>query len=585
MSSFIALLALARSRWPAYLAAVLCVAAGTGMFLVIPQKLGALVQAVSSARGAEVAAPSFYPALTIALLLVGQAVMMAAYGYIVALVAEKIGNELRAAFFHHLILKPIDVGAEQLGAIASQFSSDLAIIQGGLSDTLVSFLRHALFTAGALVAMFLVDTRMAVVCIGSVLIVALVVSAFIHHATKALLRVQAQRARTVALLVESASNAYVIQAYGRSAYFDERFRERLADTYREIVGSLRLMSLINPVSLTVFAFAILGIMGYGFGAVASGRLSVADLVAFITYAVILVASVSQLGMTLGQMRQASAMLEKHGPLLRTTTASPPMAGTGLTAPRRPTELPPLKIRFEAVSYSYPGASKAALREVSFEVPAGRVTAIVGESGAGKSTLAGLMNGLLAPASGCVTLEPAPQDRAAAIGIVPQNPFLFAGTVAENIGFGREHIDRQDMAWAASAAHIHTHITQLAEGYDEVLQEKGNNLSRGQQQRIALARALAGRPAALILDEATASLDAISERAIRLAMDDLRGRMTVVVIAHHGEILSGVDHLIVLDQGRVIYEGPPQGAGAVRSVVDFLPQLAQGELLKERSDAA
>ena len=582
MKSLPALLALARSRWPAYAAALLCVAAGTGMFLVIPQKLGVLVQAVSSARGAEAGALPFYPALTIALLLVGQAVMMATYGYVVALVSEKIGNELRAAFFHHLILQPIDVGAQQLGAIASQFSSDLAIIQAGLSDTLVSFLRHAIFTAGALVAMFVVDARMALVCIGSVLLVALVVSAFIHFATKAMLRVQAQRAQTVALLVESASNAYVIQAYGRSAYFDQRFRERLAGTYREIAGSLRLMSLINPVSLTVFAFAILGLMGYGFGAVASGRLSVADLVAFITYAVILVASVSQLALTGGQLRQAAAMLEKHGPML-----VKPIADTAPTAPVRPAELPPLKIRFEAVSYAYPGASQAALREVSFEVPAGRITAIVGESGAGKSTVAGLMQGLLAPTAGRICLEPAPPDRTAAIGIVPQNPFLFSGSVADNIGFGREHVSRQDMAWAAKAAHIHTHISQLPEGYDEVLQEKGNNLSRGQQQRIALARALAGRPAALILDEATASLDAISERAIRLALDELRGKVTVVVIAHHGEILGGVDHLIVLDEGRVAYEGPPQEAGAARGVVEFLPQMAQSAplMMKERSDAA
>ena len=141
-----------------------------------------------------------------------------------------------------------------------------------------------------------------------------------------------------------------------------------------------------------------------------------------------------------------------------------------------------------------------------------------------------------------------------IAMVPQEPFLFAGTILENITFGREGITEAQARRAADAARIHDYIAALPEGYHTNLDEAGKNLSRGQRQRIAIARALVGEPKAIILDEATASLDVVSERAIKAVIDELRGRVTFVIIAHQGALLSNVDNCVTLHCGKVVSNG-------------------------------
>ncbi len=192
------------------------------------------------------------------------------------------------------------------------------------------------------------------------------------------------------------------------------------------------------------------------------------------------------------------------------------------------------------------------------MPAGKVTAIVGESGSGKSTLAAMLCGLYQPQRGSIAML-GDGDESIGMGgcypgqiaMVPQEPFLFAGTILENITFGREEITEARARRAADAARIHDFIAALPNGYHTNLDEAGKNLSRGQRQRIAIARALAGEPTAVILDEATASLDIVSERAIKAVIDDLRGSVTFVIIAHQGALLSGVDHCVALRCGEVI----------------------------------
>ncbi len=564
MTGYRALLPLARLRWRNYAVAFLALALGTGLFLLIPQKLGQLIQTVSRPHGVSVAV-LLHPALSVAAILIGQAVLIAIYSYMVALASEQIGNELRARFFRQLLAQPIAAAGDRpLGEIASEFASDLTIIQAGLSETLVAFARHGIFTLGAVFAMFFVDWRMAAVSLGSVVVVAGVITLFIHFATRAMMRVQHHRSRTVALLLEAAHNAYVIKAYDRIDYFNSLFRVRLENTYREIASNLRIMTLINPVSLVVFAIAIFIILAYGVTAVADGRMTVADLVAFITYAMVLVSSVSQLGVSAGKLKQAAVMYTKHEALL---TAIPPVASA------KPTSLDiagiaPPEFRFDDLTYTYPGAKKPALCNVCCTIAAGRTTIVVGESGAGKSTFAGLLVGLLEAQSGGIRIS----GEAGRIAVVPQNPFLFAGTIADNIAFGREEIDREMIEAAARCAQIDMHIRSLPDGYDQVVQEGGKNFSRGQLQRLALARAFVGRPSAIVMDEATASLDVVSERAIRASLAELRGTVTLVIIAHQGDMLSDADHVVVLSEGRVLYEGEPGGGGRENPLIESLPQL-------------
>jgi len=163
-----------------------------------------------------------------------------------------------------------------------------------------------------------------------------------------------------------------------------------------------------------------------------------------------------------------------------------------------------------------------------------------------------------------------------IAFVPQEPFLFGASITENITFGREGISEAQVRHAAIAARIHDFIMTLPQGYRTVIQESGKDLSRGQRQRISIARALAGNPSVMILDEATASLDAISEHAIKALIEDLRGRVTFVVIAHQGALLSNVDHLIALQLGEVFFEGHPKEinpASRVRALTSAFEAMA------------
>ncbi|MFV2072658.1 MAG: ABC transporter ATP-binding protein [Thermoanaerobaculales bacterium] len=582
MRSVLRLLALARVHWRVYAVAVLAIAIGTGCFLLVPRKMGEFVEALSHLTDARLDVALFRPAIDIAGLLILQALFTAVYSYLVAIASERIVNDLRGAFFSNLVSRPLDEASpKQLGAIASEFASDLAVIQAGLSDTLTGFLRHAIFTIGAVTALFFVDFWMTAISLAGVGIISLVILAFVKLATKAVVSVQRYRARTVSLLIEAATNAYVIQAYDRIDYMDARFVERLEETFARVKRHLRLMAFMNPVTLVVFAVIISGTLALGILAVREGRLSVADLVSYFTYAVVLVASVSQIGQLAGRLYQSGVLFEKHGELLSPIAADPAArpgqfilpGDSALPAPREST----FGYVLENVAFSYPGTEHLALSDVSFAVPAGLVTAIIGESGAGKSTVAGLFCGVFRPTSGTIrfidrdgnAIEPPSRGR---IAVVPQEPSLFAGTVSENISFGRPGLGTADIERAAREAQIHDHIRGLPGGYEAGVEEGGRNFSRGQQQRLALARALVGRPRLLILDEATASVDVVTEDAIKTAIQALRGEATIVVIAHQGKLLTEVDHLIVLDRGRLATSGPPGRPDVANEVVVHLSQL-------------
>jgi subfamily B ATP-binding cassette protein MsbA len=218
-----------------------------------------------------------------------------------------------------------------------------------------------------------------------------------------------------------------------------------------------------------------------------------------------------------------------------------------------------EIRFERVSLSY-GPHRAALREVSFAIPRGTVCALVGPSGAGKSSIANLLLRFYEPTGGSITIdgrditELKTRSLRARIGVVTQETLLFADTVAENIGYGKPGATREEVVEAARKANAHDFIMDMPEQYDTVLSERGQNLSGGQCQRLAIARAILKNPEILILDEATSSLDAESEMAVQQAMTELMRGRTVVVIAHRLASLRGADQLIVLDEGRIVEAG-------------------------------
>jgi len=559
MKKALKLFALIRPHGLSYGTAFALLAVATALILLLPQKVGELIGLISVPSGRIDKAALWSAGVEIGVIVVAQAIFAAGYGYVVGRVAERIGNELRGRFFRALIAEPISVAdPRQAGAIANQFVSDLAMIQAGLSDALVTFVRHSLFTLGALGAMFTINARMALITLGSAGLVAGVCAAFIFVATRVMTQMQVERAGIVSLLLEASNNKYAIQAFRTSGYFHARFEERIARAFAVISRYLRITAIINPVALTVLTVAAFGVVSFAVDEIVAGRLEVADLVTFLTYVLILVAAIVQAAVTGGQLRLGGVMVEKHRELL---FAPPEPAHDPDRARPAASDAPPPGFLFADVDYRYPGAPTPALSGASFTIPAGKTTALVGESGAGKSTIALLLLGLAKPAAGSIEIVPAAGAGAERpeVAVVPQNPFLFAATVSDNIVFGRTGIDAAMVQRAARMAQIDGHIATLEEGYRHWVEENGQNFSRGQQQRLALARALVGSPKVLVLDEATASLDVGSERAIRLALKEIAGQSTVLVIAHQGDLLTDVDHVIVLSGGKVVYEGAPDGA--------------------------
>ncbi len=565
MKDLVRLLQLTRGHLETYGVAAAALVVGSVAFLLIPPQLGRLMASLPDVAAGHSGRAATLAVIAIALLLILNGAASLVYTFLVSSVSERIVNELRARFFRTLVNERLDERPPKaLGEVASQFASDLSLVQDGLSITLTDCIRHAFITLGAFTALFLIDLRMTVLALLGVGSVAAVVVVFIRRITASIIAVQQWRGKVMTLLLEAAANAYIIQAYGRAGYMSARFRTWLNEMFRRVRGQMLLVACMNPVCMVLFAAVMTGLAVFGTEQLRHGRLTIPMLISYFTFVAVLVASVSQVGYLAGRLRQAGAMLAKHDRMLARVDTAPSLH----IKPHEPKPIPPAAgpygFAFRDVSFSYPGQESPVIAEACFEIPAGKVTAILGESGAGKSTVAALLCGLFRPQGGTVQVldaeqtptELKPASLRQQIAIVPQEPFLFAGTIFENIAFGREDISERQAQRAASAARIHDFIAELPGGYHASIDEAGKNLSRGQRQRLAIARALAGRPSVIIMDEATASLDVASERAIKALIDELRGSVTFVIIAHQGALLSGVDHCIALRRGAVWAEGSP-----------------------------
>lgn len=556
MKDTLRLLKLTRPFAGTYVTSMVALAVGSIAFLLIPPQLGKLVASLQAIEAGHDGRAAVDAAFRCALFLALHGIASLVYTFLASLVSERIVNSLRARFFRNLVNQRLDQSPPKaLGQVASEFASDLGLVQDGLSITLIDCVRHAIVTIGAFGALFLIDFKMTLLAMIGIGMVAGALLVFIRRATRSMMAIQQWRGKVMSLLLEAASNAYIIQAYGRADYMCGRFSGWLDEMFGRVWRQLLLMASMNPVCLLLFAVVMSGLGTYGMHQLRGAHLNISMLISYFTFAALMVASVSQVGYLGGRLRQAGAMLAKHERMLaelsdNAVRSELPAAGWEIDGP--------FGFDVRDVTFTYPGKESPAVSDVSFVAPAGKVTAIVGESGGGKSTIAAMLCGLYQPHAGFIQVlgadgAPAdlqPADLGRRIAIVPQEPFLFAGTFLENITFGREDITEAQARRAADAARIHDFIASLPEGYQTPVDEAGKNLSRGQRQRIAIARALAGDPSAIILDEATASLDVASERAIKAVIDNLRGSVTFVIIAHQGALLAGIDYCVTVSNGRV-----------------------------------
>ncbi|OKJ55647.1 ABC transporter ATP-binding protein [Streptomyces sp. CB02115] len=467
---------------------------------------------------------------------------------------ERVLYALRLKIFAQLQRLGLDYYERELtGRIMTRMTTDV--------DALATFLQTGLVTAfvsvvtffGIMVALLVLDIQLALVVFATLPVLIIGTFFFRRSSVKAYELARTRISAVNADLQESVSGLRIVQAFGREDDGAARYAER-SDHYRQArVRGQWLISVYFPFVQLLASIAAAAVIIVGAGRVDNGTLTVGALVAYLLYIELFFAPVQQLSQVFDGYQQATVSLGRIQELLREPTST--------ADPDEPLDVLSLRgeIAFEDVSFAY-GSDEEALTGVDLRIPAGQTVAFVGETGAGKSTLVKLVARYYDPTGGRVTADGADLrtlDMTAyrhRLGVVPQEAYLFAGTVRDAIAYGLPDATDARVEAAARAVGAHEMIATLEDGYLHEVAERGRNLSAGQRQLIALARAELVDPDILLLDEATAALDLATEALVNQATDRLTGRRTTLVVAHRLTTAARADRVVVMDHGRVVEDG-------------------------------
>ncbi|HZU71179.1 MAG TPA: ABC transporter ATP-binding protein [Acidimicrobiales bacterium] len=468
--------------------------------------------------------------------------------------SERLLYSMRARIFAHLQRLGLDYyDREMTGRVLTRMTSDVDTLSTLVQSGLINALVNAVSLLGVAVLMVSMNARLALYVLLVVPPLAAATVWYRIHSTRAYDRQRDRIAAVNADLQENISGVRVTQAFRREARNTDNFLG-LTRGYRDAgLRAQYLQALYFPFAELVGNLAVLIVLAEGSHLIHLGLLTTGGLIAFLLYLTQLFAPVQQLSQVFDSYQQASAGVRKIAGVLNHPLSTP----VPDDAPR-PDRLSG-SIRFEGVRFAYPGTTREALSGVDLDIAPGETLALVGETGAGKSTVVKLIARFYDPTAGRVLVDGAPltgldlESYRQQLGYVPQEPFLFAGTIRDNIAFGRPDASDAEVEAAARAVGAHDFIV-AAGGYLKVLTERGRSLSIGQRQLICLARALIVDPAILLLDEATSNLDLATEARVSRAMGVVSRGRTTVLIAHRLQTAARADRIVVIDHGQVAEEG-------------------------------
>ncbi|MFG2709077.1 ABC transporter ATP-binding protein [Streptomyces goshikiensis] len=473
---------------------------------------------------------------------------------------ERVLYALRVKIFAQLQRLGLDYYERELtGKIMTRMTTDVDSLSGFLQTGLVTAVVSVFTFFGILIALLVLDVELALIVFATLPVLVVGTIVFRRRSVAAYELARDRVSLVNADLQESVSGLRIVQAFRRQGSGAARFAER-SDSYREArVRGQWLISVYFPFVQLLSSGAAAAVLIVGAGRVEAGSLTTGALVAYLLYIDLFFAPVQQLSQVFDGYQQATVSLGRIQGLLREPTSTP--------RPAAPREVAGLRgeIAFEDVRFAYGTAEERgekgeALAGISLRIPAGQTVAFVGETGAGKSTLVKLVARFYDPTSGRVTADGTDLrelDMTAyrhRLGVVPQEPYLFPGTVRDAIAYGRPGASDAEVEAAARAVGAHDMIATLDGGYLHTVAERGRNLSAGQRQLIALARAELVDPDVLLLDEATAALDLATEAQVNRATDRLAGKRTTLVVAHRLTTAARADRVVVMDRGRVVEDG-------------------------------
>lgn len=475
-------------------------------------------------------------------------------GYLSAWIGQHLVYGLRKDLFHHVLSQSMGFfSREAVGQVASRLTNDVNALSDLVSSGLLNTFADLLVLVGSLVVMALMNWRLTLVTLIAVPVTVVSMWYLGKHMRSAYRHVQQELARVNAGVEQSVSGMRVVQSLSRESFTIEQFQEL---SLRNMKANLRVSLLFAAVFPTMTITNTLGtvlVLGYGGVLVAQGTITVGVLLAFLAYVYRFFGPLRELSLAYNSIQAAAASLDRIGEYLR---LQPEISEP--EEPVRPEGGLQGELAMDEVTFSYDG--EPVLHDISLHVSAGDTVALVGPTGAGKTTLVALLARLYDPQQGRVTIDDLDArdlslgDLRESVTIVPQDVFLFPDSIRENIRYGDPSATDEQVEVAAREAQAHAFIADLPAGYDTPVGEGGALLSGGQRQLVAFARALLAAPRVLILDEATANVDAHTEALIRLAMSEIARDRTMVIIAHRFSTLRMADRIIVLEDGRVVGEG-------------------------------
>jgi subfamily B ATP-binding cassette protein MsbA len=472
--------------------------------------------------------------------------------YLMTDVGQLVVRDVRDALFSHMLGQSASFFARRSsGQLMSRVTSDVTQIQQAVSETIGDLIREGLALVGYLVLLFYWDARLALICLTSAPVIVYPLVRLGQKVRRTTRRSQEHLETISHLAAEAFTGHRIVKAFGTEAQEAARFGQASNRLYRTNMKVTSAVSALPPVMEFLGGVAIAGVVWYGSQQIARGSLTTGEFTAFVAGLFLCYGPAKKLSRVNANLQQAIAAAGRIFEVLDTHTEVHDRPDAKPLAPLRE------QVRFREVSFNYDDRDRRhILRNVSFEVPVGRMVAVVGLSGAGKTTLINLIPRFYDVTGGSISIDGVDirdvtlKSLRAQIGMVTQETVLFNDTIANNIAYGSPHASPDEIERAAVAAHADEFIRTLPEGYSTRIGERGQRLSGGQRQRLAIARALLKNPPILILDEATSSLDAESEALVQDALLRLMQNRTSFVIAHRLSTVRRADSIVVLERGVV-----------------------------------
>ena len=556
-----------RTQWLLALLFLLLAAVAT---LAVPLAFRGLVDTGLSSPAVDL---KFINLLVLAVIL---AMMTAGRFYVMSWLGERVVADIRQRVFQNMLRQsPAYFETLQTGEVLSRLTSDTTLVQSLVGSSISIALRSVVMLIGGIAMMLITSAWLAGLMIALLLSVVLPLWALGRYVRKMSRSSQDKVADTSAMAGEVLNAITTVQAFARESHEQKRFESAVEAAFDAARKRITVRSLLTALTILMAFSVIVFVLWIGARQVAAGQMSLGDLTQFVLYAVLIAGSIGALSETWGDLQRAAGATERLVELMQaqpalTVGSRQAIDKAALVSDQREARGSETSLvrsdalEFKSVTFSYPSRPDfEALGRLTFNVPQGGRYALVGPSGAGKSTMFALLLRFYEPTAGQIQIfgrdiDQWPVDALRGmIGIVPQEPVIFATSAMENIRYGRLDATDQEVIAAATTAHAHGFISALPQGYGSFLGERGVRLSGGQKQRISIARAILKNPPILLLDEATSALDAESEREVQQALDTVLPGRTSLTIAHRLATVLRADRILVLENGQVLEQGRHQ----------------------------